>query len=352
MQFDLSQLARRRAAPTVVFLGAGAGMADGLPSTDGMAAAMAEAIVESRLEAAYLALPSFRAFLKGRNAATLMDLLADVTARGDADPVAHTLFRVLGWAAARSADLPQTGVFGLRRRLLQHLYARDTLLYVMTTNWDTSLDTIARDLAGPAGVNYGLHLWSTETAELESAGKPLHLYKLNGSPDWFVCARCVVLTTAEEVRVAHDYPPDWQHLDYDPYCQQCGEWVPRVMVLPTSGQAVHPLGMEEPVVLRDGRLEWRHVRLRQMQTQATFALTVAEEILFVGYSMPPYDVAIRDTIEPALRGNALVKQGRANITVVARGDDATMANFQSLLGGAPFRFVSTGLDGYLEEIGA
>lgn len=349
MVLDLARLTQRRAGPTVVFFGAGAGMADGLPSTEEMASRIRDALLQRVGDIAFATPPSLDAFLECGDAESLMALLSDVNEGLATWGVGPLLYRILSWAAARSADLPGVGVDGLRRRLLEHLYARESELHVMTTNWDTSLDTIVRELAAPGPVLNQLFP-DTEAEARASAGKPIHYYKLNGSPDWFVCSPCGTLATAEQVRLAGRIPAGRSHLDVDPFCTLCGAWMPRVMVLPSRGDAFHPLGFDANRI-EGGQPEWRHVKLLSLQTQATMVFEVAEEIVFAGYSLPPYDTAIRDIVQYGLSTNFYVRRGAAKIHVVARGSDATRANFESVLGEIPFDYFSSGLDGYLEEIG-
>src|SRR5687767_6755399 len=99
---DLARLTQRHAGPTVVFFGAGAGMADGLPSTEEMALRIRDALLQRVGDIAFATPPSLDAFLERGDSASLMALLSEVNAGLATWGVAPLLYRILSWAAARS----------------------------------------------------------------------------------------------------------------------------------------------------------------------------------------------------------------------------------------------------------
>lgn len=138
---NLSQFVSKRRGATVLFLGAGAGMADGLPSTDDMARSIPDRMEYERSQPAYFTFPAFRSFWRQGDTATLMELLGVLGEQLFDNPVAGRLYVALTGAAASSSDLPDQGIHGYRRRLIEILARREGALFLLTTNWDTSLDT-------------------------------------------------------------------------------------------------------------------------------------------------------------------------------------------------------------------
>ncbi len=359
--FDIDQFLNRAPGGTVVFLGAGAGMADGVASTAGMASEI-RTWLELRLHPTFVRLPEVTAFLRRGDPETLAALASVVEReRIESNPVASLLYRRLTWAAAVAADHPHIGLDGYRKALLENLQLAEGRLDILTTNWDTSLDSIVATLADSKKIDYMLNLASTGRMATTRGGT-IRLFKLNGSPRWVTCEKCHMIydmpytvgLLSEDEASYHGISETFRSVELSnegeaniPYCSKCELQATHVLTLPSIGPALNYMSLE--VDMESPGLSQDQAQVLHLHSEAALAVMSAHRIVFVGYSLPPYDRAIRLLLDTALKQSSIVAAASCQITVVAKGDmaEATRQNFAEFFGEIPFAFRDDGIDGFL-----
>jgi hypothetical protein len=346
---DLSRYLKRRRGPTVLFLGAGAGIADGLPSTASMVASINTALDRLGDDSRFSGMERLDVFRTRGDLESFLDLLDEAGSLRQTSPLHTALYRRLAWATACAAHLPYVGVEGYRKLLIRHYLNRDCETFVLTTNWDTSLDTIIQHLGGGLWIDYGIE---RIRLNIPISLTRLHLYKINGSPNWLLCRNCGLL-------VVEDFPedisarglPDTQ-FSSDPTCDICHDCLERVLVMPARRKAYHPLA--GPEWLSDSKASVEALNMVSLHSQASRALMAAQDFVFVGYSLPLYDHEIRDLIQLSLGKNSFVQEGRASFVIVTGGPDAdsTKDRYAEVLEGKPCAFYSSGLEAFVLMLSA
>jgi NAD-dependent SIR2 family protein deacetylase len=174
---------------------------------------------------------------------------------------------------------------------------------IISTNYDFSLDRVLFDELDDWNVDYlrtdfGFTWRDPQTGMLvHPSGNPkLRLYKLHGSLNWLGCSRCgnIYVNFSRTLVTLADGSGDWSTC-------HCG-FVPLRAVLIA------------PSFVR----RYRDRSLLSVWSSAWEALRLADEIVFVGYSLPAEDVGIR-----ALMMRAMFARANAPIVrVVSHGADA------------------------------
>lgn len=379
---NLEEVIAQRHGPMVIFLGAGAAVADGLPSTDKVTEEIRDFLIEDRITYSLLFKedrtlfeefyvqhtrthpPSLDNFLGKPNGESLMKLFSDIWTylqrHKECAPAARyfdLLITFLTEGAAVSTDKSTLGVKGYRSKLLSRIYEQGGEICIITTNWDTSLDTIVRIIAGrdkstQGVVNYGIYIQDSGNNEKASSHQIIHFYKVNGSADWFFCNSCKSVARIEQHRIFSTS----RHRDAARMvlCRGCGRTMYRFMIMPTlvreGGSAMaHPFFDPDPPAVISMKKHLSLAKLSTVPTQAWDALRKAQTILFVGYSLPTYDAPVRDCISTALDQNRFVQEGSCAITVVAKDEASqiTNRNFSELFGAIGFHYCNSGLDQFL-----
>jgi hypothetical protein len=328
---------------TVVFFGAGAGVADGLPSTDAIAEKVATFLAARGVDRAFLLPASLDVLIAEPTGKNLMRLLADVWDLAYKTPdLAIHLYHFITIATQSAADLPKTGIQGFRKRLLEAALRRGNRLSILTTNWDTSLDSIVDLISGPEAtyIDFGMELDGRPKAEDDET--TIRFYKLNGSADWFFCHTCSIMQTARGIRMQRGLPENWKSSDFAVLCRGCKQLMERVIVVPTEGQARNPMAPRADKAQASPIPLFRH---------AGSALENAGEVLFVGYSLPDYDVAIRSLLQCALPKNERILRGERIISVIAKEnrDGVTCRNFRKAFPDGQFLFHGNGLEYFVQS---
>jgi hypothetical protein len=258
-----------------------------------------------------------------------------------ANPLHRELYRRLAWAAAGASRIQKGETVGYRERLLKHHLGQQREVYILTTNWDTTLDEIVSLLAGPQMVDRGVdHVRKNSALGLMR----IHYYKLNGSPDWLICRPCnTLLIEGEDIQIADAGDPTTE-----PHCTSCGDLFERVIVMPSATANQHPLDL----VIDKEKVSFKEFNIISLHSTARRALMSAREFIFVGYSLPQYDQAIRQLIASSLESNSYFLERNVDVSVVAHGNEAqeVYARFTELFGGYPVKLFPDGLARYLENI--
>lgn len=164
---------------------------------------------------------------------------------------------------------------GAKERMVKRIHnmrSRSVLTGVITLNWDTLLERAVRP-------NYGLPVHTREGTRINRRSGPL--LKLHGSVDWWRCTRCQGIVKDSSLDIFFE--------EQCPICQKSGTRFDAVLMTPTL--------MKNP---NEGPLEevWR---------LAFVLLSGADEIVFMGYSLPQADHALYHLVMQAKRSDAVVK---------------------------------------------
>lgn len=322
-------------------------MPDGLPSTDQVAKQIRDFVASRDIHKAFLLPHSLDSFVDSPSSESLMRLVTDVRAMYVKTPDLMIILWYSLLAAAQSVtDVPALGLNGWRQKLLAHFLTRDGCLCVLTTNWDTSLDSILDQLrssgaAGLEAIEYGARFRGQKGLREAST---LQLLKLNGAADWFFCDSCRELSTTRMIRLERGLPTSWDPMNSAVLCRNCKRLMDRPLVLPAVGDARNPLAPFEDFQ--------EHGDLTQIHARAAVAIARAWELIFIGYSLPLYDSSIRALLKLGLNRNAAIAAGSAKVTVVTFGQDSeqTRRRFAEILGRADFAFCPDGLQRFVSKL--
>lgn len=200
---------------------------------------------------------------------------------------------------------------------------------IISLNYDLIIDNGFRDFFG--FVNYGVTMRNSVHFRPQYPPK-LTLYKLHGSLNWLYCPVCGALETTEGEKGA------LKVLTEDINCQSCN--TPFEPVLNT------------PTFLKDYNNSYIVELWRNAQTQ----LHHADEVVFVGYSMPDADIVLRMFFTRALYTNRLLRghQNRCKVRVVdytpnmdILAGNSTKTRYEQLFG--EIDFDSTGFIEYISR---
>jgi hypothetical protein len=171
-------------------------------------------------------------------------------------------------------------------RFLSSLAPNTTLL---STNYDLVLDNGLREIQGPSmRVDYGMPVrfererqgrgWDNRppmAADWQFPRPPrgAPLYKLHGSLNWVYCPVCQALDTTGEIKGMHyAYLSD----------------TPRALLCPVCEGKYNSL-IVTPTFLKT----FGNGLLRQVWTRAEESIAQADQIVFIGYSLPDADIQLR-----------------------------------------------------------
>jgi NAD-dependent SIR2 family protein deacetylase len=152
------------------------------------------------------------------------------------------------------------------QRLLCSLHSDDALI---TFNWDLLIDNIC--LGGP---NYGINLLET-IYETEGSGHAIRnrrlVLKPHGSMNWMSCQKC----HRSFAHILGGKTAARYHAGQEVRCQHCS-------------------GLTEPLIIPPTLMKnYQHPVIRAVWVEAARVLCQAEEIVIVGYSLPPTDFKAR-----------------------------------------------------------
>ena len=189
---------------------------------------------------------------------------------------------------------------------IEHLGPNDSLI---TTNWDLLLDAARHARFGSAPQDYG----TSGNVVLEGCTDPPdknrpELLKLHGSLSWRYCPRC-------------------QRLAIDPVRHIAGDRHEKGSKCPCTCL------FSELIVTPGFIREYRNVHLLNIWGKALLNLAHASQWVFIGYSLPADDVAVRTLL---LRARCLRQDvgGKDPVVTIVTGPDRrdeTLARYQGIL---------------------
>jgi NAD-dependent SIR2 family protein deacetylase len=200
---------------------------------------------------------------------------------------------------------------------------------IITTNYDLSIDPEFENVIADNRVDYGIAYRGMDRLGtiIQQPPDPLfRYYKLHGSLNWLKCELCGQYYIHPDGTIAHQ--AFREEIDDQNTCA-CNDHLKLKTVLVA------------PSLVRD----IRDSNLLQIWKTAMEAIRTADRLVFIGYSLPAEDLAIKSVIMRGLNGRA---KGRPlNIEVVQQGLQAKQ-NYINLFGRG-IKYYQGGLSEYLNK---
>jgi len=199
---------------------------------------------------------------------------------------------------------------------------------IITTNYDLSIDPEFEKVIADNRVDYGIAYRGMDDhgTIVQQPPKPLfRYYKLHGSLNWLKCDLCGQYYIHPDGTIAHQ--AFREEIDDDNTCA-CNDYLKLKTVLVA------------PSLVRD----IRDSNLLQIWKAAMEAIRTADRIVFIGYSLPSEDLAIKSVIMRGLNGR--IKGRPLKVEVVQHGI-ASKQNYINLFGKG-IKYYEEGLTEYLK----
>lgn len=243
----------------------------------------------------------------------LEDVFTWLDHMGDADSLTedvrriHSLRRQLYFALAYYfIRAPQRASTTMRRRLAA-MQGRSSLKALVTLNWDTLLERTGRRF------DYGVPAYDLGGNRL--SGRRISLLKLHGSAHWWMCAKCKSIMCDDTLQASIQ--------SQCPICNKDQTQFDPILMTPTL--------VKNPA----------QGSLAEVWRLAFVQLSRADEIVFMGYSLPQADHALFHLIRQAIHPDACVR------AVLVEKDRTSVAGhrFRTLMPRVQLDF--SGIDGFL-----
>lgn len=199
---------------------------------------------------------------------------------------------------------------------------------IITTNYDLSIDPAFESAISDNRVDYGIPYRSLDddgTIIPQPANPLFRYYKLHGSLNWLKCELCGQYYIHPNGNIAHQAYRE--EIDDDNTCV-CNDHLKLKAVLVA------------PSLVRD----IRDSNLLQIWKAAVEAIRTADKLIFVGYSLPGEDLAIKSVIMRGLNGRS--SKRKLDVHVVQHGN-AAKQNYVNLFGN-DITYYKGGLKEYLK----
>jgi hypothetical protein len=233
------------------------------------------------------------------------------TAANDGDELARNVLRDLQWWLKYALDagemvLPWKPANPMLDRFFRFLANNNQHNFIITTNWDTHLDAALLTYIAEGGgkewppyIDYGLYFQDRLRGSIEYV--PVHLYKMNGSTDWFWCEHCRVvygryLPFAEHSHMFTYRDPDiWFSGDrMESFrCRACHGPLSILLIMPSPRRPQHLFARVHIPEAVDGSIDFQSTHGMQWTSVLQWmvqAMSPASLWVFIGYSLPEYDV--------------------------------------------------------------
>ena len=200
---------------------------------------------------------------------------------------------------------------------------------IITTNYDLSIDTVFRKEISRQEVDLGIAYRDPASSKIvpQPHDPKLQYYKLHGSLNWTRCDLCGYYYINPEGNIA--FQVYREAIDDGNTCT-CSDSLKLKSVLVA------------PSIVRD----IRDPNLLQVWKGAMEAVRTADELVFVGYSLPAEDLAIKSIIVRGLNGRC---NKRAPKITVVQWKEAAKPNYINLFG-KDITYMSEGLPQYLDSL--
>lgn len=199
---------------------------------------------------------------------------------------------------------------------------------IITTNYDMVIDKAFCTEATNSQIDFGIEYRDiARDIIIYPQDIKLRYYKLHGSLNWLMCNMCGRYYINPAGSIAHQEfrtATDWGNTCH------CNKDMRLKSVLVA------------PSIVRD----IRDSNLLQIWKAAVKAISQADKLILIGYSLPAEDLAIKSII---LRGlNSSVKRDKLEVDVVQFGE-AARSNYLNIFGKNNFTYEHLGLEEYLKK---
>lgn len=225
-------------------------------------------------------------------------------------------------------------------------YRREDPISVISTNWDILLDnSIYQDLQNNPDydgvVDYCCYISSKDEDDntvkpglekLGQGGFNVKLLKLHGSLNWLQCPRCSRLYSKFSTKDAistYDNPTS---------CRHCDKNFPEV-----KGNHILSTNLIMPTYLKD----LSNPQYRIIWQNAGIEISEADEIVFIGYSLPYADFEMRQLLSRMTRKNAKI-----HVVDFCKSDDAheLEIHWKKFFGNRDITFSTDGAKSFINSL--
>ena len=210
----------------------------------------------------------------------------------------------------------------LVRAFLNSLSQQDSII---SMNYDLIIENGVLNRGGV--VDYHIPTQGNQRLFTDNGAAKTSIYKLHGSLNWLYCPVCQVLLSSNWRKQA------LEALVHDVNCNKCGTQLEPILITPSFLKNYNNSFIAEI---------WRKAQ-KQLQQ--------ADEIFFVGYSMPDADIGLRMYFTRAVYANKLIHQGkRCRIHVIDKSPSDrsdVRTRYERIFG--EVEYYKDGFDGYIES---
>jgi hypothetical protein len=203
-------------------------------------------------------------------------------------------------------------------------------LSFITTNYDLIIDILLDEIGKIGKIDYGIAYRDFENGKIIKSlqDADLQYYKLHGSHNWLRCPVCGFYYINPYGCISQQYFVRKATKHNTCHCNDDEKLQP-VLVAPST--------------IRD----IRDPNLLQIWNMAQESIRLADKIVFIGYSLPAEDIAIKSMLLRGLNSNKKFNKGRLTVEVVQQSDAARI-NYESLITNGKLDYRTGGLEKWLD----
>lgn len=173
---------------------------------------------------------------------------------------------------------------------------------IVSLNYDLLVDralSLCNPKSKPVFVNYGIPFrygipLNDPICDYDTNSE-IKVYKLHGSLNWLYCPRCQCLDATTERDGTSNYVNEYRKKEQKNkviYCQKCRVRYESLIIAPTFLK------------------NYNNTYMNQLWRDTEEILSKADEIVFIGYSMPDADIVLRCMFKRAYYASSLYRGGR------------------------------------------
>lgn len=168
---------------------------------------------------------------------------------------------------------------------------------IITTNWDTELETSPKKITiENGGIRYeGVQPYDEIKSQTH---RQYRILKLHGSLNWGFCRKCGNIYYFDEK--IHDGLASSKGLE----CKKCSGKLDRIIIPPKLSKLIKPEQNNSEPNDESNPLKSPYFQLRSIWSKASDYLKMCDKLYFIGYSFPETDVQMKTFISNALRENS------------------------------------------------
>ncbi|WEK21667.1 MAG: hypothetical protein P0Y49_11025 [Candidatus Pedobacter colombiensis] len=199
---------------------------------------------------------------------------------------------------------------------------------IITTNYDMSIDRLLP--SKNFNIDYGVSYRNIESQIIHRPNIPdLSYFKLHGSHNWLKCNCCGLYYINPFGTISHQY-----------FKSELNDMNTCIC----SDKARLNLVIVAPSLIRDVR----DPNLLQIWNAAQESIRKADKIVFIGYSLPSEDIAIKSMLMRGINSNINLSKREIEIEVVMKGTERFIP-YRNLINNKKLKYFSKGLEDWMAK---